>query len=371
MSQVAPPPPPSGGPPPPPPPNSLPPPPPPGLMPSAGGPPTGAPRIPEEDNKTNTETPISSALLTFSHHEGACKLLASFKALLAKLDDRYNRMRAYMVPLSPDLPLPPPMVDPELIDPLADKLWQNLVRLETGDDPDDNPNNSQNAPTPLDTTKTAAAAGGTNYDADEDPLNAPQVLKAVKAFRHKLANTHSFQKQKRLQVVADTLKELRPKIRAQMQQEAQMGVPPPPPGNMPPPPPPPPGDLPPPNNTQPDAPPLGDSGKRGHSNLPAWMTQQDQQQQQQPPTKKAKIQHPTHFPSSWTTTQQSQLQNTIQPLMDQALGAPDKTFLEFVVSHIVSGKETAGLQQELMSVLDEDEAVDVLGQLWKMVQGII
>ena len=53
--------------------------------------------------------------------------------------------------------------------------------------------NDDDEPKHLDTDKVAAAAGGA-YDADEDPLNAPNVLAAVKEFRRKLDKTHGNQK---------------------------------------------------------------------------------------------------------------------------------------------------------------------------------
>ena len=231
-----------------------------------------------------TETKKKTVLVNMLNPDQALKVVASFSEFAGQLDERYQDMRCYMVPSSPDIPLPPPLLDETSKSVLGKKLWNNFVSLETAHseqgDNDDTASPAKSAPTStpsdntaedskLDADKVAAAAGGA-YDADEDPLNAPQVLEAVKEFRRKLDKTQGSQKTQRMELVAKKLQSMRPKIRAQVQAEKErrkasaaappvMGLPPPPP--------------------PPAAAASADSGKRGRSNLPAWMTQQQQQQQ--------------------------------------------------------------------------------------------
>lgn len=415
MSNLAPPPPPSnlpppppGGPPGPPPPAALPVPPMPSVpMPPVGGAPPRTPFTPTilltdapgflhsfksirewlyvcgsvrsavffyngEKNEDDELPPGAkfSVLVTMSHPDGAIKLLGSFKQFTSKLDDRYNQIQAYMVPASPDIPLPPPLLDEETQKLLGEKLWQNFVTLENPDS-----NVGEEGAQKLDVDKVAAAAGGGNYDADEDPLNAPEVLQAVKEFRRKLDKTQSFQKKKRTELVAQKIAEMRPRIKAIMEQEKNrppLSAPPPPLPGAPPPlppgvPPPPAAGLPPPPTGAPpmDAPPapVGDSGKRGRSNLPAWMTQQ-QEATGEPAAKKAKS-HPTSFPPL-PPSNHAQLRNYLSQQVRESLGEEEATLIDFLYNHIIQCKATADLLQELQMVLEE-EASSFLEALWQKI----
>ena len=125
----------------------------------------------------------------------------------------------------------------------------------------------------MDKAKIAAAAGGVSgYDEDADPLNAPDVVKAVLAFKRRLEDQNFKGKKRRIEIINGRMekkvKELIDKGRAerenrklmlkqreeqtQGQQQQQQMVPPPPP------------PVPPVEAT--------DTGRRGVSNLPAWMT---------------------------------------------------------------------------------------------------
>mmetsp|Transcript_18071 Transcript_18071/g.27079 ORF Transcript_18071/g.27079 Transcript_18071/m.27079 type:complete len:740 (+) Transcript_18071:61-2280(+) len=170
----------------------------------------------------------------------------------------------------------------------------------------------------LDTAKVRAAAGGGNYDEETDPLNAPEVLEAVAQFKKRLEVTQGGHRKKRKEYLekrlSSMIKEAKERLvvqrkeaeeeekrRRKMQEEQIMmghahghahghghglgqgpgqglGPPPPlpPPMNLPPPPLPP-GVAPP----QPSGPGSNadagtarsrDTGRRGVSNLPAWMT---------------------------------------------------------------------------------------------------
>jgi len=307
-----------------------------------------------------------SVLVTMSHPDGAIKLLGSFKRFASRLDERYNQLQAYMVPASPDIPLPPPLLDEETQEVLGNKLWDYFIGLENPDAATSD--NMQK----LDVSKVAAAAGGGNYDADEDPLNAPQVLEAVKAFRRKLDKTHSFQKKKRMEMVAQKLKEMRPRIKRMMDEEKKrpVNVPPPPlplpPGAPGAPPlpvgvpslPPPPGGA---SNLPP--PPVEDSGKRGRSNLPAWMTQPPQQSDE-PAAKRIKKEegHPANFPPLPPSTY-PQLREYLSKQVVESLGEEEPTLIDFLYNHIIQSKAASELLQELQMVLEE-EAPAFLEALW-------
>ncbi|CAJ1944545.1 unnamed protein product [Cylindrotheca closterium] len=326
------------------------------------------------------ELPASAkfaVLVTMSHPDGAVKLLGSFKRFASRLDERYNQIQAYMVPASPDIPLPPPLLDEETQEVLGKKLWDYFVGLENPDMA-----GSDNIPK-LDVDKVAAAAGGGNYDADEDPLNAPQVLEAVKAFRRKLDKTHSHQKKKRMEMVAQKLKDMRPAIKRMMEEEKNrpanvlppplpLPLPPGAPGAPPlpvgvPPLPPPPGGA----SNLPPPPPLGveDSGKRGRSNLPAWMTKQQQEQQQadEPAAKRIKKEegHPSNFPPL-PLSAYPQLREYLSKQVVESLGEEDPTLIDFLYNHITQTKAASELLQELQMVLEE-EAPAFLEALWKKI----
>lgn len=346
---------------------------------------SNTPSLPEKPKKV-------TALLTLSHPDAAVKFLASFKDFASRLDDRYNAIKAYMVPRSAEVPLPPPVLDQEGSKVLGEKLWQNFVALEGADDGDDNVmvttsgsgqetnEGSRTATTRTDTkldmSKVAAAAGGA-YDAEEDPLNAPQVLEAVKEFRRKLAQTQTSQQKQRVEIVAQKLQEMRPKIQAIVDQEkihpTPHGLPQPPPQLPPPPPPPvPPMDLPPPLPTAGLPPPSqADSGKRGRSNLPAWMTQQ---QQEGPAAKKTKTgetpSHPTNFPPTLPPATHEQLKQFLTQQVSQSLGEADNTLIDFLFGHILGGKETSQLLEELQVVLEE-EANAFVDAVWAKVHQLM
>jgi len=163
----------------------------------------------------------------------------------------------------------------------------------------------------LDAEKVKAAAGGM-YDEEADPLNAPEVLEAVAKFKKSLENRDVDMRKRRQEAVdrkllskSKTHKERLLKLKKEREESGSAVPPPPPPPPLPsgfppppsaavaaavggvmtatgellpPPPPPLPEGLPPPLTAplpqHPAAVPDGakDSGKRGVSNLPSWMT---------------------------------------------------------------------------------------------------
>eukprot|EP00586_Coscinodiscus_wailesii_P023739 CAMPEP_0172499194 /NCGR_PEP_ID=MMETSP1066-20121228/123712_1 /TAXON_ID=671091 /ORGANISM="Coscinodiscus wailesii, Strain CCMP2513" /LENGTH=361 /DNA_ID=CAMNT_0013272805 /DNA_START=150 /DNA_END=1232 /DNA_ORIENTATION=+ len=118
----------------------------------------------------------------------------------------------------------------------------------------------------LDVSKVAAAAGGGAYDEEADPLNAPEVLEAVAKFKKSLEERDVGMRKKRVEVVdrkiCETVTEVK-RRRAERKAggggDGTAGVPPPPP----------PPPLP---SEDGGTGAVKDSGKRGVSNLPAWMT---------------------------------------------------------------------------------------------------
>jgi hypothetical protein len=130
----------------------------------------------------------------------------------------------------------------------------------------------------LDTAKLAAAAGGVSgYDEEADPLNAPEVIKAVIAFKRRLDDQNVKGKKRRIEIVNDRMakkvaellergrrereeRQLRQRQWQEQQQQQQE------------------------EETQQQqhqavegegAKPQQDTGRRGVSNLPAWMTKGD------------------------------------------------------------------------------------------------
>ena len=347
----------------------------------------------ENDNKANGEPEANDSkitvLVTMSHNDGAMKLVGSFQQFLSHLDERYEKFHADMVPASPDIPLPPAFVDDETKRVLGEKLWRNFIDLESAEAPKIVDSTETTEAMTLDVSKVAAAAGGVgNYDADEDPLNAPQVLEAVKEFRRKLERTQSSQKKRRIELVQRKLAEVRPRIEKIVQEEKKLqfnmpAMPPPPMPGLPPPPLPvggppplPGGELP-----VPPPPPVGlpvpptagaqDSGKRGRSNLPAWMTKKQQQEDDEGPAAKRiksepSEQHPSHFPPLPASTY-AELREFLSTQIREYMGEEEATLIDFLYNHIVNGKATSDMLTELHSLLEE-EAPMFLASLWKKVQ---
>jgi len=376
-----------------------------------------------------------TVLVNMLSPDQALKVVACFKHFTSQLDDQYKDMRCYMVPSSPDVPLPPPLVDETTQKVLGEKLLKNFNSLEEatiqnsaksdneydkagnlvkitgheteGDNGKIGANDDENNDEPkLDANKVAAAAGGLGaYDAEEDPLNAPNVLAAVKEFRRKLDKTHGNQKTHRAELVAKRLKEARPRIRKivddekknqQEQLKQQKDVPPgfgraPPPVSLPvppqtsllqpplpgggPPPPPPSLGLPPPRPVPGLERGTGiDSGKRGRSNLPAWMTQQQSEEvesnkKMKTTTESLSKDYPSHFPSTLPPSSHAMLRQFLANQVRESMGEEEATLIEFLHSHIIEGKATSELLQELQVVLEE-EADSFLEAVWAKVQEI-
>eukprot|EP00573_Skeletonema_grethae_P005664 CAMPEP_0201712612 /NCGR_PEP_ID=MMETSP0578-20130828/59730_1 /ASSEMBLY_ACC=CAM_ASM_000663 /TAXON_ID=267565 /ORGANISM="Skeletonema grethea, Strain CCMP 1804" /LENGTH=638 /DNA_ID=CAMNT_0048201673 /DNA_START=1 /DNA_END=1917 /DNA_ORIENTATION=- len=143
-----------------------------------------------------------------------------------------------------------------------DDQWGGHAAAATGDNnADDNHGGLR-----LDKDKIAAAAGGGAYDEDADPLNAPDVVNAVLEFKRKLETRDVTSRRRRVDIITDRMSkkvrqfielgrnERRKREELKRQQELQQQQ----------------------QSTESSATAttvdVTDSGQRGVSNLPAWMT---------------------------------------------------------------------------------------------------
>lgn len=306
-------------------------------------------QLSDDDDDKDASKKKSMALVTMMHGDGAWKLVHSISS-----SKEFRGMIAQLVPASPDIPLPPIRLEESVAAPLQTMM---LAKFEELSKSNGKIGGAGGAPKtaavpppsqqPMDTQKVAAAAGGT-YDEDVDPLNAPAVLQAVKDFRKSLQKTSTVQQARRVQLVKEKLKEAMERIKSGPSPAAvaAAAVPPPPlpTGGLPPPPPPPSG-LPPLGGLPPPPPAAAeDSGKRGQSNLPAWMTKDNKEDEGgPPPTKKQKK---ALNPEALRTFVAAQIKNL--------MGEEEATLIKFIVDHVVEEKPMPALVEELKQVLDED-----------------
>ena len=151
----------------------------------------------------------------------------------------------------------------------ADDQWGGHAAAATGENPEDDSNNnntSNHHGLKLDKDKIAAAAGGGAYDEDADPLNAPDVVNAVLEFKRQLETRDVTSRRRRVDIITDRMakrvrelveegrnerrkmKEIQEKQQQQLQQQSTETL------------------------SAVTSANVTDSGQRGVSNLPAWMT---------------------------------------------------------------------------------------------------
>ena len=336
------------------------------------------------------------------HGDGALKLVCAVEYL----SNKYNiPTQAHLVPASPDIPLPVPVMDDNVTEQVGEQLWQLWIDMKDGKkiessrtDPPQAvvPTTLENEDSRLDAARVAAAAGGA-YDEDADPLNAPAVLEAVKQFRLQLSKKEQEQKEKRSRVISEKIQQVLPIVKEKMKQERiperipappmvlppPMGIPPPPsvvppPGGLLPPPPPPlPGVTPPVGILAPEELPK-ESGRRGVSNLPAWMTKDNPQAVEQalnqvdiapplpshpegPPRKRPKMDLVVSTSEENFSPPQDtvELRSFIASQIQELLGEEETTLIDFCFKHVMEGKSYASLKEELLVVLEEDAPVFV------------
>lgn len=346
------------------------------------------------------------------------------------------KMAAHWVPVQPHIPLPPPTLDPMVAESLGRKLLQTFHRqveiaaaVQQQQQQEtvaatENTSNINHAPSSTTTPTTAMIeeepTGATLVDED-DPLQAPVVLEAVRKFRQSLVHQQGNKAIKKKEAIANKLKQLLPMVREQMKQERQQQIqmqqqqqqasggfskehvsgmmilpplpgatgllpPPPPPLLLPPPlpqsaplPPPlpsgamPPPPLPLPLLPLPPPPPL--PGLPIETMAMATMTT-GEETEGEPLAKKPRLDDTAatdlaqiqslHFPAT-TLVQQEAIQKFVASEMKNLLGQDEPTLVHFIVQHVSSQKSVAALVPELQEVLDEDAPAFVVN-LWNTIQ---
>jgi len=196
----------------------------------------------------------------------------------------------------------------------------------------------------LDMSKVIAAAGGGAYDEETDPLNAPEVLEAVTKFKKSLEDRDSKNKKRRHDIVdeklatgVEELKELRKKKPTKKEK-------------------------------------LQDSGRRGVSNLPAWMTQPKEVTLKDFVVTLESLKTPQFtkfFSTKLTSKQSSKLKEWITGHIVDLLGEEETTLIEFLYSNTTTNKMVPqDLINELKLVLEED-AEDFIIKLYKYIQTLL
>jgi hypothetical protein len=119
-----------------------------------------------------------------------------------------------------------------------------------------------------------------------------------------------------------------------------------------------------------------ESGRRGVSNLPAWMTKDNpeavEQAQNQadiapppsqpegPPRKRPKMDLTVTSDENFSAPQDSvELRSFIALQIQELLGEEETTLIDFCFKHVMEGKSYASLKEELQVVLEEDAPVFV------------
>ncbi|KAL7510425.1 hypothetical protein ACHAXN_010619 [Cyclotella atomus] len=327
-------------------------------------------------------------------------------------------------PIPPDMkiPMPPPECsDASIPHRLLEVLTALRIKYEEGNFADSygghtsaSTGETENTATSLnlDAGKLAAAAGGT-YDEDADPMNAPEVVNAVLEFKRGLEERDVKSRKRRVDIITEAMekkvKELVEKGRMEREMKRKMNN-----GEA--------GD----NaangvSVKADAN-VEDTGKRGVSNLPAWMTKGDgaaasttaTTTDAQPPTEedeskkrkfvpseanrddinvrkqridmagasiseiraanqaadqssffttKEDILAPnTMFPplSLSATTSPEQIQPFVTSKIVDYLGEEESTLIGFIMKELGKGVKTTALLEEMKMVLDEDAEEFVL-----------
>ena len=360
----------------------------------------------EGDDNKNKDKGTFAALVTMSHGDGALKLLCAcrqMKTILlqeASMKEKYSQMGFHLVPAGdPNIPMPPLQIDEKTAAILGERLSQHFVTASSADSNNNNNNKSSGGSTnpsttaaaggdamdtaagdskkddedesKLDVDKLAAAAGGAAYDEDIDPLNTPQVLAAVKAFRSQLDQTQSSQKKRRGQLVEEKVKAAKERLRDTVTRERQNPPPPPVmaapplPTGVPPPPLPGGGGPPPLPTGLPPPPPPGElSDKRSLDDTEGA------------PNKRAKTAAPPMDPTASFPALQEEaatmttLRTFIASQIKQYMGEEEATLIDFLYKQVISRSTVAKLLEELQPVLEEDAPV-FAQELWNKVHELL
>ena len=165
-------------------------------------------------------SPSYGCLITLANPEAAAQLVAALK-----LDDS-TLGHIHLVPVNPDMPLPPPMVDPKVAQSILQGLQNAQQDLETHGVRQEMTTTTSNT-----TTTTTNVMNQTQEQNDqdmEDPLTTLAVLSAVQKFRESLAAQQGSKAIRRQELVQQHLDAAVERIRQQGGILPPPGPPPPP-----------------------------------------------------------------------------------------------------------------------------------------------
>ena len=376
-----------------------------------------------DDPDTNKE-PSETTILLPSYTPQQMELHKATIAHLVNLKSYHFYNYNIPDPIPPDmkLPLPPPEAsDASIPHALLEVLTSLRLRYEEGvagggggvDVMETHAAASTGETLQLDANKLAAAAGGT-YDEEADPMNAPEVVNAVMEFKRSLEERDVKSRKRRVDIITEAMEK---KVKELVERgRAKKSIMTTNPGvvtdtN---------GTVPPPDGT------VEDTGKRGVSNLPAWMTQgggggepttnpvlppfptnpvtEDNKRKFVPSeanrddinVRKQRIDMQgaslaeiraaneaadksynkredilaagTMFPplSLGPSTSPEQIQSYITEKIVEHLGEEESTLIEFIMKELNKGVKTVALLEEMKMVLDEDAEEFVVGLYKRM-----
>ena len=380
------------------------------------------------EEKTNTEAkkeeevsevpPVQIPTYTpeqIAQHQATIRLLSNIST-----HHYYNYNIPDPIPPDMTIPVPPPQCsDASIPHHLLEVLTMLRLRYEESGGFTEHPTNDGNNVTSslqLDANKLAAAAGGT-YDEDADPLNAAEVVNAVLEFKRNLEERDGKSRVRRVEVITGRLgsrvAELVEKMRVERKRLSvlsgeEAGVAPEVGGDAK----------------------MEDTGKRGVSNLPAWMTKGTETTSESAPTDTTVVEEEdgnkrkfvpseanrddinvrkrridtggatvaeiraanqaadnaanatfftekqdilassTMFPplSITPSTSPEQIKTYVTDKIVEYLGEEETTMIEFIMKELGKGCKTVGLLEEMKMVLDEDAEEFVLGLYKRMTE---
>jgi len=329
----------------------------------------------KEEGKDKIE--YFSALVSMGHTDGALKLLCACRQMKALLMDdenfkkKYGTMAFHMVPLDPDIPMPPLQVDVKTSNILGERLSQHFVGASSNKSNSNSNNRYQNDSSGMNDkskygeVKLNADRAPGGYDEDIDPLETPQVLAAVKAFRSQLDQTQTSQKKRRGEIVQERLKAAKERLRDVVANERAN----PPLPNVPPPP------LP---NTAaglptpplPGAPPPLPTGLPLPPPPPAAVGVDDDPAAKRTKTSNVPPMEPT---ASFPALPESDLE-TLRTFMaaeiKKHMGEEESSLVDFLVKLVSEKCTVSKLLEELKPVLEEDALV-LAQDLWAKVHELL
>jgi hypothetical protein len=381
---------------------------------SANGVPVAADSLPKEGEEK--DTPPAAGLVTLTHADGAVKLVMAMRYVRQELlqeakvaDDKESSTPvvvpcAHWVPSQPQVPLPPPSLDPTVAETLGKRLLEVYRKLAKGQDLQHQPQDTSSSEgVPAESTNNADGDGG---DAGDDPLSSPAVWEAVRQFRHNLEHQQGSKAVRRKELIQASLDKLLPRIREHggdvlagagaapslhgvLPPPPHGGLPPPlpqggfpppmPHGGLPPPPPPPhggppplPGNLPPPplapHGLPPPplpvgAPPMPPSAPPGPPPVAPALTVE-------PPAKRVKpsVDLDQAFPT-FGAQHEAAVRQFVGKQIQQFLGELEESMVDFILEHVKSGKVIQTWMPDLTEVLEED-APRFVQQLFDYVQSL-